>query len=803
MLRDKFLGLQLCLLIFLVIADTPEEESPWTLARHSIAVCEKNLTRAHQLALRGWHLAHCQESLHDMSWTQLALGIIYRNKGKSDSALVMLQAAEQAFRKQNLVLQSARALTEAGAVYSGQTFFDKSHELLQTALQRLRNVFPFYAAQTAEVHRELGVNYLRRQLLNQSLAHLDTARKIYAHINDRYGLAQTLNNIGLCYRNMGDAENALKYYLQALDVFEQIKEPKRAMAALLINIANLSVQPGDTAAQSVDSLYAKAFRIAADFRDTLRLMNAAYNKSYYLLATDRKEEAIRCLHEALRWSRSADMKIEQAGLEIQLGIALAKQNRRDEALAAFHRAVESYQQSTNPDRAVYALEAMANLLWQQSKYEQAIETGLKAWAIKQRNENYRFNLPRIQAVLGECYLQIGKTEKARFFAESLLQEGRLSNRKTTVLSAYQLFYRIDSAEGNIKSELTWLKKYHALKDSIMSAEKAKTLEALRTAYITGKIKNENLLQAAELDKQNAYLRAVAVILLLMLFFLAVFIKQSIQRKNANAALKQKNEKITSKNIEISRRNKQLTANNRKLAALNNEKTNLIRIITHDLRTPLGNISSLAQVALGNKGDNREMIGMMQQIAKDALDTVAQLLNWQSLSKGELVVNRETIKMGEMLHMLADRFALESQRKLINMHVLVSKDDPRSAIGDRNFTRNILENLISNALKFSPQGKNVYLEVESRAEILAVKVRDEGPGIRPEEMPQLFGQFRQLSARPTGGEPSSGLGLHIAKRYAKAMSGDLICESTPGEGATFILLLPQAPDLSRDNPQPNP
>ncbi|MCS7017698.1 MAG: tetratricopeptide repeat-containing sensor histidine kinase [Cytophagales bacterium] len=556
------------------------------------------------------------------------------------------------------------------------------------------------------------------------------------------------------------------------------------MAALLINIANLNRQLGDTSARSVDNLYARAFRVATHLRDTAQLVGMAYSRNHFLLSAKRYTEAHKYLQEALRLSRLANMKIEEANLTNQLGIILGIQNQTKEALQAFQQSIEFYQKAGDSARAIYPLDEMANLLFRQQQYEQAIEKGLQAWEIKSRNENYRFILPRIQTVLAECYLQTGQIEQSRHFAMNLLEEGWQSNRKTTTLAAYRLLYRIDSAIGNIQSEIVWLKKYYQLKDSIMSAEKTKTLEALNANYINKQIKNENLLQAAQLAERNTYLLASSVVLLLTLAFLIVFIRQSAKRRAANLRLTQKNE-------EISHQNEELAARNRELAALNNEKTNLIRIITHDLRTPLGNISSLAQIALHDERSNREVIGMIEQVAKDALDTVAQLLNWQQLHQTELVVNKSELNVGEMLHTLAERFAPEALRKLINIHLLVPNNGAYVAIGDRNFTRNILENLISNALKFSPHGKNVYLKVATQYNMLAIQVQDEGPGIKPEEMPRLFGQFQQLSARPTGGEPSSGLGLYIAKRYALAMSGDLICESPPNQGATFTLLLPKA------------
>jgi two-component system sensor histidine kinase/response regulator len=112
--------------------------------------------------------------------------------------------------------------------------------------------------------------------------------------------------------------------------------------------------------------------------------------------------------------------------------------------------------------------------------------------------------------------------------------------------------------------------------------------------------------------------------------------------------------------------------------------------------------------------------------------------------------------------------------------------------DRAALEQVLDNLVSNALKFSPAGKSVRLVVgqseDGRGEC---RVIDEGPGFSEADKQQIFRRYRRLSARPTGGEPSTGLGLSIVKKLMQDMRGDLTFESVPECGATFILRFPTA------------
>ena len=99
---------------------------------------------------------------------------------------------------------------------------------------------------------------------------------------------------------------------------------------------------------------------------------------------------------------------------------------------------------------------------------------------------------------------------------------------------------------------------------------------------------------------------------------------------------------------------------------------------------------------------------------------------------------------------------------------------------------IIDNLVSNAVKYSPPGKNIYVQVRQFEGGVRGEVRDEGPGISAEDQKRLFGKFARLSAQPTAGEHSTGLGLAIVKRLVESMKGKVWRESEIGRGAAFIV-----------------
>ncbi len=118
--------------------------------------------------------------------------------------------------------------------------------------------------------------------------------------------------------------------------------------------------------------------------------------------------------------------------------------------------------------------------------------------------------------------------------------------------------------------------------------------------------------------------------------------------------------------------------------------------------------------------------------------------------------------------------------------MINDIHPGIALVDKMYIAQVFENLLSNSVKFSPKNSQIYVRCYSITGKIRIEVQDEGQGILPEEMSRLFIKYQKLSAKPTGGEKSTGLGLSIVKQYVEAMQGRVWCESEPGQGATFIV-----------------
>jgi signal transduction histidine kinase len=243
---------------------------------------------------------------------------------------------------------------------------------------------------------------------------------------------------------------------------------------------------------------------------------------------------------------------------------------------------------------------------------------------------------------------------------------------------------------------------------------------------------------------------------------------------------------------------ELAASNGRLTHLNNEKNEFMGIAAHDLKNPLSVIVGSTELLRTTKDQARidKMVSLIASAALRMRDLVTNLLDANAIEQGKFTSNVERCNLRALVEQSVDHNQPSATRK--NIAIRVGTSDGLWAKADRAATLQILDNLISNAVKYSPPNTTVHVHTLPETDSILVSVRDEGPGISEADQKKMFQKFTRLTARPTGGESSTGLGLSIVKRLAEAMSGSIQCQSVIGFGSTFLLRLPVWP---KDVPDP--
>ncbi|MEJ1237988.1 ATP-binding protein [Chryseolinea sp. T2] len=229
-----------------------------------------------------------------------------------------------------------------------------------------------------------------------------------------------------------------------------------------------------------------------------------------------------------------------------------------------------------------------------------------------------------------------------------------------------------------------------------------------------------------------------------------------------------------------------------LQELNDQRSRFLGMATHDLRNPISSVTGLMGLIRmsGNLNDDQfTYLTMAEASLRRMQDLVTRLLDLNSFERAEIKVHFERVDVRKIIAAVAENYNASAQKK--DIELLTNIDGAvTNFMTDGTLLRQILDNLVSNAIKFSNAGNKVHVRA-FRVEPVGIQfeVQDEGPGLTEEDIGKLFGAFQRLSARPTGGESSTGLGLSIVKALSEILNTSVEVTSTPGVGTKFWFVIP--------------
>lgn len=239
----------------------------------------------------------------------------------------------------------------------------------------------------------------------------------------------------------------------------------------------------------------------------------------------------------------------------------------------------------------------------------------------------------------------------------------------------------------------------------------------------------------------------------------------------------------------------LTDAHARLAKVSEEKSAILQTVAHDLRSPITalqvGVELLADEAPGLTARGREIVSALDESVTQMEQMVADLVDVQVLEEGRRDYHPSDTDVVQVLRESAASFSDLALRKGIRLTLDQADPGPRLHV-DARALRQVIDNLVSNAVKYSPTGSEVRVSLLRRDGVCRAQVVDGGPGVKPEERETIFDKYRGGTARPTGGERATGLGLWIVRRLVTEMKGRVWCEDGPGgAGAAFVVELPAA------------
>ncbi|MGB3655774.1 MAG: ATP-binding protein [Rivularia sp. (in: cyanobacteria)] len=270
----------------------------------------------------------------------------------------------------------------------------------------------------------------------------------------------------------------------------------------------------------------------------------------------------------------------------------------------------------------------------------------------------------------------------------------------------------------------------------------------------------------------------------------------------NQQLRESNELLKRKNKELEEKREQIHIQNLKLLEASETKSRFLATMSHELRTPLNAIMAFSQMLQRkNKGNfSTSQVDMIQRIhnnGKNLLALINDILDLSKIEAGGLQLHPEEFDLSQLITSTVDELRSLKVQKKLDLKIKINLQDTKT-VNDRNRLRQILVNLISNAIKFTDEGM-VWIEAQEISDThLAIEVGDTGIGISGNEIKHIFEPFRQINQSISRKYAGTGLGLAITQSLAKMMNGNILVESEIDKGSTFRVELPRYIKVEESN-----
>ncbi len=236
----------------------------------------------------------------------------------------------------------------------------------------------------------------------------------------------------------------------------------------------------------------------------------------------------------------------------------------------------------------------------------------------------------------------------------------------------------------------------------------------------------------------------------------------------------------------------IESRNVQLDEMNQLKNKFIGIAAHDLRNPIVSILGFTDILLSDypldPEDSRRYFQIISAACTTMLDLISDMLDVSVIESGELVLNMGIGSLAKLVNERVQIFEPIANKK--NIDIVNKYSNVEDSWFDPNRVAQILDNLIGNAIKFSPSGKQVTTTVEEVDDLVMISITDQGPGISAEDQLRMFDYFEKLDNKPTDEKSGTGLGLAIVKKIVDVHHGTIVVDSEPGSGATFSFVLPK-------------
>jgi signal transduction histidine kinase len=628
------------------------------------------------------------------------------------------------------------------------------------------------------------------------------------------GKAEALKSIGTIMHNQGNSDSALIYYQQSLSLYQQLGM-QSGVAVVYNGVGLVHLAQGEFA-KATESLFA-SLRIREQLGNINDIGTALLNIGILLKQQGKLDDALEYYKRALTLKERVGEKSGISNAYNTIGEIYHLQKNYQRALEYHSNALRLRQELGNKHGIATSLNALGRIYLEENKPTLAFNYFMGAMSIRTEMHDVMGQITVGNNISRALQKQTRYPEALQYALRALEHSDSikaLQQRQSSLARVAEVY----EAMGKYQEAMRYFRDMLNAKDSMYREESSKRVAEIETKYQVEKKEQEIQILLEREDNSKRQMISLIVGASMMFILVLVLINRYRLKVRNEQEIQLRRSELEERSIELERANSLLLSKNDELEALNTklqqvskDKDEFLGIATHDLKNPLSAVlltAGMGDALIQEIPDHPNMPVLkysflrIVETARHMLDIINGLLDVHRIETLGLSPFIASHDAGELLRHTV--LALESGAitKFLTIHVHVPEEQVL-VYADHVMLNSVLRNIISNAIKFTPKGKHIYCSVQTvssddEQDFVRFSVRDEGPGLTDTDKQHLFQKFMRLSAQPTGGEHSTGLGLSVAKKMVDAMNGSLVCQSKYGEGAEFIVDLPLSTDTTPNN-----
>ena len=629
----------------------------------------------------------------------------------------------------------------------------------------------------------------------------DSLRNLLETANDTVKL-QVYNK--LCWENRSIRQvEAFEYGIAGLNL--SLKTNNQSFAASFYNkigVLYRNIQLYDRAIENFE----QAYKIAYSVDNKTEIAYALNNLGDILNRKGQYAEAEKSINEALKiFSDKADLR---GTVYCYHQLSILYKNKKSYAQAEnFQRKVVALRsQLKDSDGIAGSYQVIAEIYLEQNRIEDARKMVQNKVNIVKSLKMFP-QLSSAYVFLGDTWLKNDHIDSALYYFHAGLQIATEYDVYETASEAAWQISQIYNVSKDYQNALQYFSVYKSFSDSLdkysyefqynqidMASNFNRKFQNLEIEMIR---KNEAMKSKVKTREYVIY--TFVLVLVIVFIFLFIIVKsfrinkaQNLQLKLQKSQIINKNQELMAQANEILAQNEEIIKQRDELSLANMTKNRFFSIIGHDLRNPFNTILGFSELLSENLSEsNREnnilYINYIKSSANTAYELLENLLIWAQTQTNAIAFNPE--KLNISLVIAENIVFLSAQALKKNINLTSDTSNKAFVYADRNMLDTIIRNLVSNAIKFTAENKQIFIGSSVKNNECIIEVKDEGVGIAPENISKLFRVDQKVSTEGTNNEKGTGIGLVLCKEFVDKHNGKIYVESTLGKGSTFYVALP--------------